>query len=118
MIGDDVTVAAIFVVAIVRSEFGACGMPVLRLGSVPVPDVGNEAMDDRVGGDEGSGGIEQFVEIGFDEGLCDERGNNLRAIDRLTIVTDTCGAAGEIGERAARLDALWCWLTSGSSSGV
>ena len=50
-----------------------------------------------VGRDQGDGGVEQLVDVGLDEGRRLHRGDHLRAVDRLAVVADAGGPAGEVG---------------------
>src|SRR5690606_3408832 len=68
VVGHHVAVAGVGVVAVGRRVQLPCHPPV-RLAGVPVADVVDHAGDDGVGGDDGKAGVDQAVEIRFDDRL-------------------------------------------------
>ena len=93
------TVATIFIVAIVRGKFGTSGMPILRISNVPGAYIGNETIGDRIGRDASDCSINESIEIRFYEGLSNQCGDDLRAINGFPIVADTGSAASKINSK-------------------
>ena len=97
MVRHHVAVAAVLVVAVVGRDVLAGLAPVV-LGGVPLADVVDQAVDDRVLGDEATRRSSmQPVDVGLDEGLRLHRRHDLGAVDGFAIVADAGGAAGEVG---------------------
>ena len=99
VIWNDMAVAAILVIAVLRGEFCTGSVPILTIRGMPGSNVRDQTIDDRITGNEGDGSVKQFIEIIFGEGLSNQSSDDLRAIDSFTIVADTCGALSQAGSQ-------------------
>ena len=92
-----VAVAAVAVVPVQTLDLGEGGAPVVAVFRVPLPDVGDHAVEDAVIRHQGDAGVDEPVDVGLYECLRLHRGKDLRAVDRLAVVRDAGGPAGEVG---------------------
>ena len=92
VVGDHVAVAAVVVVAVAFRDLVAGLAPVGVLG-VPLAQVADQAVNQRIGGDEAAGRVEQPVEIGLDKGLGFHGRHHLGRQDGFAVVADPPGLA-------------------------
>src|SRR5689334_842486 len=67
VIGYDVAVSAISVVAIPLSELCARRVPIPAIHGVPVSKISDQARNDRIRGNEPHCRIDEFIDVSFDE---------------------------------------------------
>src|SRR4029079_15178002 len=96
VVGPHVAGAAVFVVPVFGSDplAGCAPVGLLRM---PFADVIDETGNSGVPGDDAQPGVDQRVDIRLDERLRLHRRNDLRSVDRLTVMADTGGTTGKIG---------------------
>lgn len=95
MIGDDVTVAAVAVIAVAIDEQLASNPPIWLTG-VPIADSTDHRGNSAVSGDHGQPRVEERIHITLNEGLRLHRRKRLRGENCLSVVAHARSSSSEL----------------------
>ena len=94
VIGYDVAIARIFVVAVMRLDLASCVAPV-RISAPPLPNVGDQPRNRTRAIDLGEADVDQMLDVARQEGLGLHRGPELCGVDGRAVVADPGGLLRE-----------------------